>query len=129
MGQVRLMSEGAKYWSELFLKQAQLQAARKPTEPETPRPWHPADPIHPLILRLDNLSHEREAERVIAERREAARREAERKAQPHPLTQPPYVHIPIPDRAKPKREPDSVLSPEQQRLVNELMAKARRDER
>jgi hypothetical protein len=62
-------------WAEFFkLREAKLQAARNRGQRERPREFHPADHIHPMILRLDNLPHELEAQRVVAERAEAARR-------------------------------------------------------
>lgn len=43
------------------------------------RPWHPADPIHPLILHASNTPHERQP-RMLSTTREAPNM----RAAPHP---------------------------------------------
>ena len=47
-----------------------------------------------------HLFHEQAALDAIQARRDAAAAEYERQNAPHPMTQPPYSAIPIPDRGK-----------------------------
>src|SRR4029450_1655494 len=93
-------------WAAWYSQQARKQEAqRNRDERAAAKEDPPKFDLHPLLFDRHNAPHEREAERGVAETQARWQAERERLAAPHPMTQPPFVHIPIPDRAKPKRQP------------------------
>jgi hypothetical protein len=64
--------------------------------PLSVRAWHPADPIHPLILHLSNAPYEKAAHDVGERAAEARRVQEARRRSPHPQAHGALSEIPIP---------------------------------
>jgi hypothetical protein len=92
----------AKYWADNYHRLQKQRARSQPKPRQETGP--PQFEVHPLLLRHDNVAHELEARRVIAEQQEQARREAERRSGPHPLVVGALSRIPIPERPPQKRK-------------------------
>jgi hypothetical protein len=116
-------------WQAFHEQQARKQEAqRNRDERAAAKEGPPKFDLHPLLFDRHNAPHEREAERIVAETQARWRAERQRLASPHPLTQAPYVHIPIPDRAQKSKAKASepVMPAEHQALLNEAARRARK---
>jgi hypothetical protein len=106
----------ADFYSEQAAKRAAVEAQQEKQAAKAQRPAHEHHLPHPLVSRptfppgtpvevqmrfIDAHLHYRgQASKAVQAHREAQAAEAERMTQPHPMTQAPLVHIPIPERGK-----------------------------
>jgi hypothetical protein len=101
-------------WRDYYQARADKLAAQQAREQKQQKP--PDTRLHPLLAppsfpegtHVDvqmhfidsHIAHREQAEDIVRERRKAVEAERRRRDAPHPHTQPPFVHLPLPPARK-----------------------------